>query len=318
MKIVFYNLNHIGDTYFSQPCIQTFCQQNADQDISVFVMYNWYIFAEIPNLKIISETKNNYKNLTLNGCPNICNITDDTCLNLYSLLMHHKETSYFVFNDTLYINTWVAGNNFLTLCAECDVLVCHQNFKKMVHHLNYEYHLNLCYEINDSFLPVLPYVDIADFLDYRQYKKIITYYNYTPQSCQQFPNINHNVIIYNLSKLFPDYIILCAIKSDVDESNVICADMFGCEITPSCENNVKLCYIAMNSDYVFSFDIGACFFYLNSIFNSIFNGKWFHVGTSDKYFTKLNKYLKNPKVEFAYVDNEETFLSYIIQCQKLD
>jgi hypothetical protein len=72
-------------------------------------------------------------------------------------------------------------------------------------------------------------------------------------------------------------------------------DDLGYVKSSSCENIAKALYCAMNSDMVFSFDIGACFYLCNSKFNKIFKGIWYHVSNNVFYYKQINDVLNNNK-----------------------
>ena len=86
---------------------------------------------------------------------------------------------------------------------------------------------------------------------------------------------------------YNDYIICCAIKPECNADNIISIEQFGYNKDITCENIANALYCAMNSDIVFSFDVGACFYYLNNLFEQTFKGVWFHVACTDIYYNSI-------------------------------
>jgi hypothetical protein len=124
--------------------------------------------------------------------------------------------------------------------------------------------------------------------------KIIFYYNYNPNSGQNIYANHENNLIY-LSQKYNNYTICCAAKPIYNNYNIISMDDLGYVKSSSCENIAKALYCAMNSDMVFSFDIGACFYLCNSKFNKIFKGIWYHVSNNVFYYKQINDVLNNNK-----------------------
>ena len=164
--------------------------------------------------------------------------------------------------------------------------------------INNNYNLNLII-INDiNLLPTIPETNIDDFLKFKNNKKIIFYYNYYGNATQKF-DINHDDNIIKLSNKYNDYVICCAFKPNVNNNNIISLEYFNYIKEPSCENVAKAYYCAINSDIVYTFDTGACFYYLNNDFNKMFKGILYHVQCVDdnRYYTRINNQLENDKIK---------------------
>lgn len=314
MKILFYNLAHIGDTFFAYPCVKAFCEQNVGSDIYAFMLYNWYIYSEIENLKILHTENNLYNNgLSANDVPEN-KINNINYINYKDFFFQHMRDAYFIANDTIHVNTWIGNNKYITTLAECNTNIMFENFKTLIHHINLEYGTDFVFEIPDIRLPHLPEIDVSEFKIHKKSRKSIFYYNYNARSGQSFPLINHDNIIEFLSKMFIDYVICCALPTTCNNGNVISIQDLGYKVTPCCKNVVQSAYIAMNSDYVLSFDCGACFFYVNDIFNKIFQGKWFHIVANDEtYYDIICQQLHNDRILKLNVTNETELKNHIVK-----
>lgn len=316
MIIIFYNLAHLGDTYFSQPLISNFCFQNPNDNISVFVLYNWFIYSQIPNLKILYEKDNNENNTYINT-PSLYHtpfniLNNSKYITFLNFIKSHEYDSFFIFDNILYINTWIGGNKHLFLNdGECDIKILNNNFYNLIQLINKTYGFNLSYN-NTNIFPTIPSIDITSFLELRKNKKVIFYYNLLPKSCQSFPNINHDDIIAFLADYYKDYIICTAIDTNIKRENIICVSAFGYNITPCAKNIGFCCHIAMKSNIIFSFDTGACFYYCNSVINDVLKGKWFHIYSDNKYFNKFKKYIDNNNIIGWYITNNDELKSNIV------
>ena len=59
LKIIFYNIAHIGDIYFSQPYVRNIINSNNEKfDYYIYCECNYFIFKDFPNLKKIKDYPN--------------------------------------------------------------------------------------------------------------------------------------------------------------------------------------------------------------------------------------------------------------------
>lgn len=304
MKIIFYQWGHIGDGFWTKSFIKQFCELNTNHDISLMIKYNSFLFTDIPNLKIIlpctvnKYTDNNFNGKSYDPFNNII-LDNNEFLMYYNIVEEPFPNVFFkLLDDILYIKMWYGFSYDSGLDIDCDIKKLNIYFNNIINNINNNYNLNLNL-INDiNLLPTIPETNIDEFLNFKNNKKIIFYYNYYGNASQKF-NINHDDNIINLSIKYNDYIICCALKPNVNNNNIISLEYFNYIKEPSCENVSKAYYCAINSDIVYSFDTGACFYYLNNNFNDMFKGIWYHVQTVDdnKYYTRINNQLKNDKVK---------------------
>ena len=319
-KIIFFNDWHIGDHLYCKSFIKQFCELNKNFDISLMVVYNSFLFSDISNLNIIMPSNDiEYTNNNFNGLYdpiNSINI-DNNIYKYYRNIIDTlgKNKNYHIYNDEIiFINLWIGAANDLIMNIECDLAKCNNYFNNIIHYNINNSLLNINLINNIDMLPSIPYTNIDVFLNYisNNKKKTIFYYNYYPNSGQYFTNINHEYNIKNLSIKYKDYIICCADKPEYNADNIIYIEQFGYTKNITCENIAKALYCAMNSDIVFSFDIGACFYYLNNLFDQTFKGVWFHIGCTDKYYKQIaNIDIIKKKILFKNTLLEPDITSYI-------
>lgn len=304
-KILFYNKHHIGDHLFCKSFIKQFCELNKNIDISLLINYNSFLFSDIPNLNIImsSVDKNYNNNSIINDIDplNIININNSNFIYHSTIINKLDEnTHYFINNDIIYINLWISAarniENMLPIYIEANIIECNRYYNITIDLINNKFDLDIKYIINIEEFPIIPYTNIDNYLNFRNNKKIIFYYNYKPKSSQCFYNINHEENIEYLSNKYNDYIICCAIKPIYSNINIMSINDFGYNIDITCENIAKSYYCALNSDIVFIFDVGACWYYLNDEFQEKFKGISFHISSDCKYYNKFNNTTRKNKI----------------------
>ena len=322
-KIIFFNDWHIGDHLFCKSFIQQFCELNKDFDISLIISYNSFLFSDISNLNIIMPSNNieyidnNFNGLLYDPMNNI-NINNDL-YKYYKNIIDNlgKKKNYHIYNqEIIFINVWIgaADSYDFALSIECDLAKYNNYFNNIIiNNINNEL-IKIKLINNLDLMPSIPYTNIDNFINYISINKksIIFYYNYYPNSGQSFTNINHEYNIRALSIKYTDFIICCAIKPEYNADNIISIEQFGYNKDITCENVAKALYCAMNSDIVFSFDVGACFYYLNNLFEQTFKGVWFHVACTDKYYKNISniEIIKN-KIIFKNTLVEPDITTYI-------
>jgi hypothetical protein len=308
MKIIFFNEAHCGDGYFFKSFIKQFCELNYNIDIYLMLKYNSFVFSDIPNLYFITASNDiNYTDDNFNGNNdpyNCINLNNNEYIYHYNILQQKfLNDNYLFINNIFYIKIWIGNSNCATY-LECDLIKCNNYYNNIINTINNVYETNFQLIKYCSMLPTIPTTNINKFLLFKQNRKIIFYYNYICNSGLSWiyhPDYNHDNNILYLSNLFADHIICCALKPNVSNVNIISIEDFGYVKDITCENIAKAYYCALNSDIVFSFDTGACFYYLNNSFNDYFKGIWYHVSLDTFYYNRINDILKNNKVKF--IDN---------------
>jgi hypothetical protein len=307
MNIIFYNQAHNGDLLFTKSFLKQFCELNKNFNISYVIEYNSFLFSDISNLNIIiPNIENKYNNTEFNGNYidpiNYITINNDIYINYTKIFNNNFDNiNYTIINNNIYIKLWIKyiTDNYTIQDVECNIFNINNYYNNIINNINNKYNLNIKLINNCNLLPEIPYTNIDNFLSFKKNKKIIFYYNYNPNAVYDIELNKHDYYIQLLSEKYKDYIICCALKPNYNSKNIISIEDFGYIKEPSCENIAKALYCAMNSEYVISFDVGACFYYSNNKFNEIFKGIWIHKNANNNYI--LNKYINSNNI--IYIDN---------------
>jgi hypothetical protein len=301
MKIILYNHYHNGDLFLNQPIVRNICFNNPLHCFTMVCKYNTYIFKDIPGLYIDSFNNNLYLN--------------EHITNMFGRLDE----------NTIFINLWVGPLINDTLSdiplnrIECNIKSYVTNFKKILELIYDTLNINLC--IDDfnqySYLPIIPAVDISDFINWfnlKENKHLVFYYNYLPKSFQTIPISSHNKLITDLAVKFTNKIFiipkitpeLSILINNIGLTNIMCCSKdFNCPETVSCENLCKVERIAEMCGYSIHFDIGACFYYVNSL-RAYSNTQSIHISVNNKYYNNLLEH-------FPQIAKKITFMEASIQ-----
>lgn len=283
MKVFLYNLYHNGDLLFNQPIIRNLCSNNPDHSFTMFCQYNSYMFKEIPNITVSHD------------------------LNLF-VNRPTFELYFMVDNDTIAINMWIgslATHSSITQMnidqVDCNIPNYVVAFKRVIENIQETHPILLtmddykeeCYE------PIIPTADIPLFWEWNQTRsplsKLIFYYNFLPKSGQYVPVLDHDELVLELSKAFPQYIFLIPTISNELEieiqgqgiTNIMdCSKSFDCHENITCDNLAKLEMIVEECDYSIHFDIGACFYYINKK-SSQSKNTILHVSKGSRYYDSI-------------------------------
>ena len=264
MNILFVNLYNIGDTHFSQPFIENIVRNNKDHNFFLYCKFNYIIFKEILNLKILENI--------------------DHILLVY--ISHNNVLPYFYIpiNNILIINTWAGAYVVNNHVPDSDLVSLTKRYYNCIDTINQELKINLKYDIELK-LPRLPNINIdkiIEFKDAHKDKKILFYYNYMPESGQGFPLKSmdeHDDIILHLEKLNYKILIpkLSEKLSSHETNNIIdCNKYFNLTEDNLCTNIYFYTYITMYSDIVIYYDSGRSFTYIHN--NISTNNIKIHIG----------------------------------------
>jgi hypothetical protein len=302
MNIHLYNNFHNGDLLFNQPIVKNLCKNNKHHTFTMFCNYNSYIFSDISNLKIVYTMPYTY-----NG-------------KVYEIIN----------NNTLSLNLWCYALTTFKNVTGLDLDEIELNLPNIVRILKivfneikskHEIIINLDDYTEELYLPVIPSVNLDDFLKwYNNFKnkKLIFYYNYAPASGQKIPVTNHDEIIIKLSKKFPELIFILPkftenidkYISDFNTSNLVnCESTFNCKQDIDCINLCKLQKIIEYCDYSIHYDIGASFYFCNSNLSTSKNIPLYL--TSNIYYLQRLQTLnvvKNKTIYFVINNENEAYL----------
>jgi len=295
MDIVFYGYNyHIGDIFFFKSFLNKFCKINNNIYLLLqskeYKCNNYFLFLDIPNLTLLNDN------------------------NIYIMYVYDNLK---IINNKIYINIWCGvcdkfgETNVKNI--ECNLKNINNYYNNIINYINNIYNLNYnLIPIDYIELPKIPYTNIDNFLEFKENKKIIFYYNMYPKSGQLFPIDNHDIIIDKLSNIYKDYYIICSNKTNINKSNVInTEDKFNNFFTYDGENIAKYIYYALNSDIIIIYDIGACFYILNEkILN--YKGKIIHINCNNYYYNSIKSVLNIENYINLTVNNSGEIIKKIL------
>ena len=179
MNICFYNINHIGDVYFSSFFINLICKQNPSIHFYYYVIQGDVFLENIENIERITPNENQYNSILTNGSPPEDLLNKDV-LNI--LLQNRMESccgKVLQYNNTnyLFINTWCKAqylnhNDF-------DFITAIQAYNNYINIINNIFGTTLTLDANKN--------NIID-------QKLITYRKNAPTSID---NIENSIFIFN-------------------------------------------------------------------------------------------------------------------------
>jgi len=289
MKIILYNNYHNGDQYFSQPIVRAIRKYNPDLEIDVAVRMYGFLFSDIDNINVIDITSEDK--------------TYDPC-----------KSYHLVDENTMMINTWISCVNIWDtsvdnyLYIECCSSRIYNSFKKC----EKKYNLYLPTISDIELLPKTPATDISRFINWKAtHNSTIVFYNdVIPKSGQPVSSTEHKLIIHTLCGLFPDiYFITCDKLSD-SKNNISTMYDFHYIQTVDCENLSKNTKMYPHCDLIISFDVGACFNYIEE---DVLRSKAtvLHIGCTTRFFDQLLYNVINTELHSLFLDK-------CIFCQALE
>lgn len=268
MKILFFNLYHIGDTFFPFPSIKAICDANPSKTFYLAQLCNYDLYRSIPNLVIISKEQDHGNQDHL--IERLLNIPDSTQLIV-------------TVDDYVCVNTrCVAIEKITCQRIECNFIKFFQHMGYVVDILNNSILHDCCirfpYELaNIQKLPEIknPVLEHR-FLQWKQGRKCVFYYNYYPKSTQEVPLPNpedHAHVIMALSQklkncmiIIPRFDVPTTLKDGTrvfPENVVSCEEVFGIQEDVSCANITQLTVISDMCEVSVYHIIGACMYYMN-------------------------------------------------------
>jgi hypothetical protein len=313
MNIHLYNLFHIGDLFFNQSIVKNICKSNPKHKFTMYCLYNFGIFSDIPNLEVKHATSHPQFELLQKNHP----------------FMRIGE-------DTLIINLWIAAlfmnasSGYQQDQIECQLYNYQCALYNVFRSINYflKTDLLLTHLSKNELLPVLPSVPMESFSEWyntMNNKQLVFYYNYLPKSGQPIPFTNHDEILMKLATMFSDTLFLVPligpelkymIVTNCLTNIVCCKETFGYAQTESGTHLIQLAKVAEQCNYSIHFDIGACMYYLNS---NIYNSKHtvLHIGVNTGYydkivsnFTKEDEDFVSKKIIYLYANDNN--IDYIV------
>jgi len=281
MKLILYNYYHIGDQYFSQPLIRAIRTYNPSIEIIVNLTSYSFLYSDINNIITNPISESSYNN------------------DLYHIIDE----------NTVMINTWIAAISHDYVYIECCSPRIYNLFKELYAE---KFHLNMPDILDIELLPKTPKTDISAFINWKNtHNSCIVFYNdVIPKSGQQVSSTEHNVIIDKLCGLFPDIYFITSEKLCDSKNNISTIHDFKYTQTNDCENLCKNTNIYPHCNLIISFDVGACFNYIEE---EVLKSKAtvLHIGCTSRFFDQLSYNVINTELH-------KLFLDKCIFCEALD
>jgi hypothetical protein len=252
MEICFYNVNHIGDVYFSSFFINLICKQNSDINFLYYFINGDIFFKNVSNINRIDSIENNYNNTLVNGNPP----EDLLNKNILSLLLNNKmeKTGTRILNingkNILFVNTWCKSEYFQD--DDFEIYGAFKSYKNLINHINSNYNFIIKFNIEENGKQILDniykYDTVLNTIEL-DYKKTIFIFNYKPRSIIFDLNL-FNKLIHYLS-INNNIILSCYDSNFNNNKNIKFIDRdFNIYPQPTCENLLNLWEIAIKCEKV--------------------------------------------------------------------
>ena len=271
MEVCFYNMNHIGDIYFSALFINLICKLNKNMNFLYYFFNGDIFFKTIPNIQRITPLENNYLGKLINGEPPENLINND----ILQLLQNHKmETAgskIIEFNGKhiLFINTWC--NSSYLKHNDYDIKSAIVSYENLIQILKSHHNLILNYEIKkptDLIDNIILFKNNNDFHEKNtsneELKDSIFIFNFKPRSLS-FDVGHFNTFITHLSKN-SKVILTCYDPMFDNNNNIKFTDKdYHIYPTPSCENLLNIWDIASQCCKIIILPTGSSWTFLHKI-----------------------------------------------------
>jgi len=268
MQICFYNVNHIGDIYFSSLFINLICKQNPDIKFLYYFINGDIFFKNIPNINRINPIENSYNNTLVNGSPPEDLLNKD----LLSLLLNNKMEKIGVkilninMENILFVNSWCKSEYFQD--DDFEIYGALKSYKNLINYMNsnYNFNLNFIIENGEEILDNIynyHYDSVSTTIEL-DYKKTIFIFNYKPRSITFNINLLNNLIT-NLS-IDNNIILSCYDKKFSNNKNIKFIDNdFNIYPEPNCENLLKLWEIAAKCEKIIILPSGSTWTFFHKL-----------------------------------------------------
>lgn len=250
MDICFYNLNHIGDVYFTSFFVNLICKQNPENTFLYWFIQGDAFYLNTPNIKRINHLENSYVRNIENGEPPE-RLLDNSFMHFIESIPHNKYVkNNFNGKPTLFINTWGSVLDFPDFNLKEAIPVWY----KLIKDINQEFSLNIKFEITNptDIVHSLGNVDTdcrheidekIKNIDTNELTSTIFIFNYIPRSlpfdkrdfCNYVNNLSktNKILLSNYDQVFED-----------NKNIFFCDKMFNINKDPYCINLIKIWKIA--------------------------------------------------------------------------
>jgi len=290
MEICFYNMNHIGDIYFSYFFINIICKMNLNVKFLYYFINGDIFFKKIPNIERISPIEDNYLNKLINGNPPENLLNNSVLQILINNNMQSVGSRIIECNGKkiLFINTWCISSNLKH--EDYDIQTALNSYQSLINIINSEYSLNLNFKIN-NYIELLHDIDSFDTnknlnINEDELKDTIFVFNFKPRSL----DFNMNVLNYNISKLSKNNKVIISTYEEIFENNenIKFADKnYNIYPNPSCKNLIDLWEIAYKCKKIILVPSGSCWTFFHKL--PLLKENQIFIFNSNKYCNQLNK-----------------------------
>jgi hypothetical protein len=283
MQICFYNINHIGDVYFSSLFINEICNCNKDISFLYYFIQGDCFFESIPNIKRIDNLENVYKGKLHNGSPPE-DLLDKSIL---QILLHNnmQKTGSKIIkikgDDILFVNTWCISYHLNHDDYEINSAL--KSYNNLILTINNNFGTSLNY--NKTHIPSTDYLCMSQSKQYDGLEETVFIFNYYPRS-EQFDMNKLNNFILKESKTTK---IILSIHDNVfgNNPNIKFVDKdFDIYPIPNCKNLIDIWEIASKCKKVILLPTGSSWTFLHKIYN--LKPQQLVMFNSSEYCNKLN------------------------------
>ena len=293
MDICFYNLNHIGDVYFSSLFINLLCKFNKHFKFYYYFIIGDIFFKNISNIHRLSSIEDCYSGNLINGSPPEKYLNNNVLEFLLNNKMETTGARSILFNgkNILFINTWCASE-YLNY-RDYDILNAIESYYKLIQLLQLNHNLNLYFKINKP-LDLIEHINEENSIckknNYNIDDDTIFIFNFKPRSLV-FDLHKLNNIILNLSK--NNKLILSSYEITFDNNkNIKFVDKdYNIHPTPNCVNLLNIWEIAIKCNKILLLPTGSSWTFLHKL-NILKQNQLYMY--NDNHYT----YLLNEKINF--------------------
>ena len=270
MQICFYNMNHIGDIYFSSLFIKIICNLNRDKQFYYYFINGDIFFENIDNIKRLGKIENNYLNNLINGYPPENLVNNEILQILINNNMQAEGARIIKINneEILFINTWCGSNYIYHAGSDFDINSAIEPYKKLIEKLNNDYNLNIIYKLDDP-KELINDINYYNKLFLEKYSDIdvtcsVFIFNYIPRSIK-FDINDLNNYISELSKT--KKIILACYNNIFDNNeNIKFIDKdYNIIPNPNCSNLIEIWEIAIKCNKIIILQTGGSWTFFHKL-----------------------------------------------------
>lgn len=290
MKLCFYNINHIGDIYFSSLFIKLICNLNKDTQFYYYFINGDVFFENTDNIKRLGKIEKNYLHTLTNGSPpeDVVNneilqilLNNNMCREGARIIKIENE-------EILFINTW-CRSKYAYHELDFDINSAIISYNYLIEQLNKDYNLNIFYKqyepkeliydksyYNNLFLEKYANINVNDS---------VFVFNYVPRStCFNMDELKNYIL--ELSKTTKVILAFYDNTFDNNENITFIDKDYNIIPNPSCSNLIEIWEIAIKCHKIIILDTGSSWTFFHKL-NEIKENQIYFLG-SGVYISTLN------------------------------